>query len=100
MKRNFLLVLLAVVATANVFAQDNNERRREYPEDREVRVRYLGDLDIRCKMVGSKENAEWERIEDESEYRHPMAGFAYYQTIKRNRAERKRRHEEQLAAIR
>ena len=24
-----------------------------------------------------KEDAEWERIEEESEYRHPMAGFAY-----------------------
>ena len=40
-----------------------------------------------------------ERIEDESEYRHPMAGFGYYQTMKRNRAERKRLHEERLAAI-
>lgn len=77
----------------------NNDRRREYPEDREVRVRYLGDLDIRCKMVGSKENTEWGRIADESEYRHPMAGFAYYQTLKRNRAERKRRHEEERAGI-
>ena len=46
-----------------------------------------------------KEDAEWERIEDESEYRHPMAGFAYYATLKRNRAERKRLHQEQRAAI-
>ena len=46
-----------------------------------------------------KEDAEWERIEDESEYRHPMAGFAYYATLKRNRAERKRLHAEQRAAI-
>ena len=47
-----------------------------------------------------KEDAEWERIEEESEYRHPMAGFAYYATLKRNRAERKRLHAEQRAAIR
>ena len=45
-----------------------------------------------------RENAEWERIEDE-EWRHPMAGFCYYTTIKRNRAERKRLHTEQRAAI-
>jgi hypothetical protein len=30
---------------------------------------------------------------------HPMAGFAYYTTIKRNRAERKRLHEEERAKI-
>ena len=49
----------------------------------------------------SKENAEWERIEDEAEgeWRHPMAGFAYYQTIKHNRAERKRLHAEQRELI-
>jgi len=46
-----------------------------------------------------KEDAEWERIEDESEYRHPMAGFAYYATIKRERAERKRLHQVQRATI-
>lgn len=46
-----------------------------------------------------KEYAELERIEDESEYRHPMAGFGYYQTMQRNRAERKRQHEEERAAI-
>lgn len=46
----------------------------------------------------SKENAELERIEDE-EWRHPMAGFGYYQTMNRNRAERKRQHEVQRAAI-
>lgn len=49
----------------------------------------------------SKENAEWERIEDEAEgeFRHPMAGFAYYATIKRNRAERLRLHKEERALI-
>ena len=50
-----------------------------------------------CK-IRNKENAEFERIEEE-EYRHPMAGFGYYTTIKRNRAERKRLHTEQRAAI-
>ena len=45
-----------------------------------------------------KENNEFERIEDE-EWRHPMAGFGYYTTIKRNRAERKRLHEEQRSII-
>ena len=43
-----------------------------------------------------KEDAEWERIEEESEYRHPMAGFAYYATLKRNRAERRRAADEEL----
>ena len=46
----------------------------------------------------SIENAELERIEDEA-WRHPMAGFGYYQTMNRNRAERKRQHEVQRAAI-
>ena len=46
-----------------------------------------------------KEDAEWERIEEEAEYRHPMAGFAYYATLKHNRAERKRIHQEERAAI-
>ena len=45
-----------------------------------------------------RENAEWERIEDE-EWRHPMAGFGYYQTIKRNRAARKEQHLQERAAI-
>jgi hypothetical protein len=45
-----------------------------------------------------KEYAEMERIEDE-DWRHPMAGFGYYQTMKRNRADRKRRHEEERAGI-
>ena len=45
-----------------------------------------------------KEYAEFEKIEDE-EWRHPMAGFGYYQTMNRNRAERKRLHAEQRAAI-
>ena len=48
-----------------------------------------------------KEYAVLERIEDEAmgELRHPMAGFAYYATLKRNRAERKRLHAEERAVI-
>lgn len=63
--------------------------------------RLISDIRFWCQEIklSSKENAEWERIEDESEYRHPMAGFAYYQTMKRNRAERKRLHEEEIAAL-
>ena len=51
-----------------------------------------------CKLR-RKEYAELERIEDE-DWRHPMAGFGYYQTMQRNRAARKRLHKEHLAAIR
>ena len=43
-------------------------------------------------------SGELERIEDEAR-RHPMAGFGYYQTMSRNRVERKRQHEAQRAAI-
>ena len=50
-----------------------------------------------CKLR-RMEYKEFERIEDE-EWRHPMAGFGYYQTMNRNRAERKRLHAEQRAAI-
>ena len=62
--------------------------------------RLICDIRFWCQelKLRSKENAEWERIEDE-EWRHPMAGFGYYQTIKRDRAERKRLHQEQRAAI-
>ncbi len=62
--------------------------------------RLMFDIRFWCQelKIRSKENAEWERIEDE-EWRHPMAGFAYYATIKKNRAERKRLHAEQRAAI-
>lgn len=62
--------------------------------------RLLSDIRFWCQelKLRSKENAEWERIENE-EWRHPMAGFAYYTTIKRNRAERKRLHEEQRSII-
>lgn len=62
--------------------------------------RLISDIRFWCQelKLRSKENAKWERIEDE-EWRHPMAGFAYYATIKRNRAERKRLHEEERAKI-
>ena len=65
--------------------------------------RLLSDIRFWCQefKIRSKENAEWERIEDEAEgeFRHPMAGFAYYTTIKRNRAARKEQHLQQRAAI-
>ena len=62
--------------------------------------RLFSDIRFWCQelKLRSKENAEWERIEDE-EWRHPMAGLGYYRTIKRNRAERKRLHEEERAKI-
>ncbi len=63
--------------------------------------RLLSDIRFWCREVKlrRKENAEFERIEEEaySGLGHPMAGFGYYQTIKRNRAERKRLHEEERA---
>jgi len=65
--------------------------------------RLISDICFWCQeiKIRSKENAEWERIEDEAEgeFRHPMAGFAYYATIKRNRAERKAAHQQRRAAI-
>ena len=65
--------------------------------------RLFSDIRFWCQelKLRRRENAEWERIEDEAEgeWRHPMAGFAYYQTIKRNRAERKRIHAEQRELI-
>jgi hypothetical protein len=62
--------------------------------------RLLFDIRFWCQELKIRrlENAEWERIEDE-QWHHPMAGFGYYTTIKRNRAGRKRLHEEQRAAI-
>ena len=48
-----------------------------------------------------REYAEFERIEDEAmgEFRHPMAGFAFYKEMQHNRADRKRIHQEERAAI-
>ena len=65
--------------------------------------RLISDIRFWCQelKLRHRENAEWERIEDEAEgeFRHPMAGFAYYATIKRNRAERKAAHLQRRAAI-
>ena len=36
----------------------NNDRRRKCPEEREVRVRYVGDLDIRCKRSAVRKMQE------------------------------------------
>ena len=62
--------------------------------------RLLSDIRFWCRelKLRRRENAEWERIEDE-EWRHPMAGYGYYTTIKRNRAERKAAHQQRRAAI-
>ena len=62
--------------------------------------RLLSDIRFWCQelKLRRKENAELERIEDE-EWRHPMAGFGYYTTIKRNRAARKEQHLQERAAI-
>lgn len=52
--------------------------------------------------VRRKEDAELERIIDDMEGyggHGSMAGFGYYQTMKRNRTERKRLHAEERAAI-
>ena len=64
--------------------------------------RLLSDIRFWCQefKLRRKEYKEWERIEEESEYRHPMAGFGYYQTMKRNRAERKQCHEQEKRALR
>ena len=65
--------------------------------------RLMADIQFWCQecKIQAKENAEFERIEDEAfaELRHPMAGFGYYQTMNHNRKERLRQHKEQLAAI-
>ena len=62
--------------------------------------RLFSDIRFWCQelKLRHRENAEWERIEDE-EWRHPMAGFGIYMANKRNREERKRLHEEQRAGI-
>lgn len=52
-------------------------------------------------MLRVEENEEWEKIEAEAENgtRHTMAGFAYYHTLKQNRAERLKLHKEQKSAM-
>lgn len=65
--------------------------------------RLISDIRFWCReiKIRRKENAEWERIENEAESGlcHPMTGFACFQTINHNRAERKRLHKEQLVTI-
>lgn len=66
--------------------------------------RLISDIRFLCReyKLRSKENAELERIIEDAEGfggHGSMAGFGYYQTIKRNRAERKRLHAEERAAI-
>ena len=59
--------------------------------------RLLSDIRFWCQELKLRyhEDEELER----QELRHPMAGFGYYQTIKRNRAARKEQHLQQRAAI-
>ncbi len=49
----------------------------------------------------SAENTKLSEMQDneETEWRHPMAGFGFYMTMNHNRKERKRIHEEELANI-
>lgn len=65
--------------------------------------RLISDIQFwNCELIiRAKENAEFERIDDEAfaELRHQMAGFAYYQTMNHNRKERRRLHKEKRALI-
>ena len=69
--------------------------------------RLLSNIRFWCQefKLRSKENDELDRISDitfQEGYsgHNTMAGFAYYKEMQHNRAERKRLHKEQLAAIR
>ncbi len=66
--------------------------------------RLISDIRFWCLEIKLRreEDAELEKIEDEAaaEWHHPMAGFVYYQQMKRNRVERKRIHEEERDTIR
>ena len=66
--------------------------------------RLISDIRFWCQelKLRHQEDAELERIIEDAEGfggHGSMAGFGYYQTIKRNRAERKRLHAEERAAI-
>ena len=65
--------------------------------------RLISDIRFWCQecKIRRKENEEFERIEDETytEMRHPMEGYAYYQTMNHNRKERLRQHKEKRALI-
>ena len=69
--------------------------------------RLISDIRFWCQelKLRSKENNELDRISDitfQEGYGgyNTMAGFSYYKEMQHNRAERKRLHKEQLAAIR
>ena len=69
--------------------------------------RLISDIQFWCQelKIRAKENDELDRITDitfQEGYsgHNSMAGFGYYMTMQRNRADRKRFHKEQLAAIR
>ena len=59
--------------------------------------RLISDIRFWCQELELRyrEDNELER----QELRHPMAGFYFYQTIKRERAERKEKHRQQREAI-
>lgn len=65
--------------------------------------RLISDIRFWCQeiKIRSKENAEWDQIEQEAEgdLRHPMAGYAFYATLQQKRAERKRLHKEKRHLI-
>lgn len=65
--------------------------------------RFIFDIRYWCQELKLrwKEDAEWEKIESEAEggLCHHMAGFAFYATLKCNRAERKRFYKAQRATI-
>ncbi len=69
--------------------------------------RLLSDIRFWCQelKLRNHEDSELDRISDitlQEGYggHNTMAGFVYYKEMQRNRAERKRLHNEQLAAIR
>ena len=63
--------------------------------------RLIADLRFRWNefRLQLKEADELDRIEESTEYCHPMAGFAYFTQKKHEREERIRLHKEDLAAI-
>ncbi|MBQ8100397.1 MAG: hypothetical protein IJ169_03805 [Paludibacteraceae bacterium] len=64
----------------------------------------VADIRFWCKeiRIRAKEDAAWERIEEEivAGQRPLTSGYGYYRTMKRNRDERLRRHKERRDAIR
>lgn len=62
--------------------------------------RLISDIRFWCQeiKIRSKENAEWERTEEEDWYSY-RSGHGYYKTILHNRKERLRIHRKQRAVI-